>query len=264
MLHQLDFGASERMQRLGFNKQIIESFHEALKYSEHPTIDIFLEHKTSFREFGSYLIASTIMPMENPDNLFPKRDWYWDLYNALRFDKDEPDVHTLAVVTLNYDRSFEHFMTGTIDFNVHEKHLAAAHIKREQIRVVHAHGSLGPYPATRYGTNPDNEAALRQAAQSIKVVSDTLDDSPDFRLAQEIITAAENIVFLGFGYNEQTLTALLRGVDLEKKKFFGTAVNLPAPAKEKLTQTFNGRIVLGGDKQDCAAFLRYIGLIPDK
>ena len=264
MLGYLNRKAEARMTTLGFDKETVAAFRESLKYSQHPTIDIFLEHKTSFRDLGSHLIASTIMPLESPDNLFPKRDWYWDLYNVLRFDQDEPEVQTLAVVTLNFDRSFEHIMTKTIDFNVHEKRLADAHAKREQVRVVHAHGSLGPYPEVPYGTSPDNETALRQAAQSIKIVSDTLDDSPDFRAAQEIISAAENVVFLGFGYNERTLGALLRGVDMRRTRFFGTAVKLQPAAKQQVAEAFDRRIELGGENQDCAAFLRYIGLLPDK
>ncbi|MBU0715299.1 MAG: hypothetical protein KJ964_08080 [Verrucomicrobia bacterium] len=260
MLGHLNRKAEVRMAKLGFDKELVSAFRESLKYSQHATIDIFLEHKTNFRELGSYLIASTIMPLEVADNLFSKRDWYWDLYKMLRFDQEEPRVDMLGVVTLNYERSFEHFMTKTIDFNVHQKYVDAAHAKRTQMRIIHAHGSLGAYPDVPYGINPDNETALRQAAQSIKIVSDTLDNSPDFRAAQELIAGAENVIFLGFGFNGRTLNALLRNVDMRRTRFFGTAVKLQQPAKEQLNQSFNSRFVLGGENQDCAAFLRYIGV----
>lgn len=252
------------MAKVGFEKPVVEAFRETLKFSQHSTIDIFLEHKTSLRELGSYLIASTIIPLENDDNLFPKRDWYRDLYSILRFGEPEPDVNGLGVVTLNYDRSFEHFMTKSIDFNVHDDRVVAAHEKRSQIPVIHAHGSLGQYPAVPYGIKPNEEQALRQAAESIRIVSDRLDDSPDFRAAQELIGKADNVVFLGFGYDERTLKALLHDVDMHRTRFFGTAVKLPEDRKREVFDLFNNRIVLGGGKQDCAAFLRYIGVTPDE
>jgi hypothetical protein len=264
MLGYLDPKAEARMAKLGFDKELLASFREALKYSHDETIDIFLEkNETDFRKLGSYLIASTIMALEVTDNLLGKRDLYWDLYNVLRFDQEEPRIDTLKVVTLNFDRSFEHFMRKTIDFNVHEKHRAASHAKRSLMCVKHAHGSLGAYPDIPYVTNPDDEAALRQAAQSVKIVSDSLDDSPDFRAAQEMIAAAENVVFLGFGFNELTLEALLHRTDMERKRFFGTGVKLQPPTRERLRARFDNNLVLGGERQDCASFLRYIGILPD-
>ncbi|MDA3927079.1 MAG: hypothetical protein PF904_20580 [Kiritimatiellae bacterium] len=102
----------------GYEPTEILEFSNAFHYSEHSTIDQFLDHKTSLRKLGSYLIAGALSPLEQDKNLLKKGGWYKDLYQFLCFSEAEPIVSNLSVVTLNYDRSFEHYMTKTIDFNV--------------------------------------------------------------------------------------------------------------------------------------------------
>lgn len=264
MLGVLNKRTHARLQKLGFGQDLLAEFQDCLKYTFHPTIDIFLEHKTNFRELGSYLIASTIMPLENPDRLLATRDWYWDLFRVLAFDGDSPETSHLAVVTLNYDRSFEHYMAKTIDFNCRHDRVAHAHERRQRIRIVHAHGSLGDYPGTPFRPNPDDEASVRRAAASIKIVSDRLEDSPEFKAALQLLEWAQNIVFLGFGYNERTLSGLMPNGRYEEKKFYGTAVNLNDEQKRQITEMFHNRITLGGVGEDCAAFLRRIAVFPNK
>jgi hypothetical protein len=244
---------------LGFQTQLLDEFKEILRYGAHSTIDTLLEKKTHFRELGSYLIASTIMPQEMHDNLFPQRDWYGELFNALDFENDkEPDTRFLSVVTLNYDRSFEHFLNKNIGYNCHNKYLESAHKKRENIVVVHAHGSLGEYPSVPYGLNINDANTLRKAAESIKIVSDRLEDSPDFQRAQDVIANANNIIFLGIGYDDRTLKSLLAKTDINSKQIIGTSLNLDEPTRQHIRDFFNNRIKLGG--MTCMDFLKHIQL----
>jgi hypothetical protein len=252
------------MEKLGFEAARVQEFQEALRFTYHPTIDIFLEKKTAFRELGSFLIASTLMPLERPQSLFPQKGWYGALFDALAFEERDPDTRNLSVVSLNYDRSLEHFLAKNIDYNCHDSHVKAAHAKRERITLVHAHGSLGDYPEVPYGTDPSEEAAIRSAAASIKIVSDRLEDSPDFKMAQEVLAGAKHIVFLGFGYHERTLTALLKDVDEENVFFYGTAMGLNQEARKSIIERLRGRIALSGVNdvnQDCLSLLREIGVV---
>ncbi len=199
MLGTLNQKNRQRLKTHGFDDALIQEFQDALRYGAHPTIDIFLEKKARFRELGSYLIASTLMPLERPRTLFTQKGWYGDVFRALSLDDDAPDTGNLGVVTLNYDRSLEHFLRKNTDYNCADSRIESAHSKREKIRIVHAHGSLGKYPDVPYGTKLDDEATLRAAADSIKIVSDKLEDSEDFKNAQDLLAKAERIVFLGFG-----------------------------------------------------------------
>lgn len=102
------------VESLGLNNAKFKQFQEAIKYTDHNTIDTFLEHKLNFREIGSVVIAYAIMKRENKDILFNKIDWYQNLFKAIRFEESNPDTTNLAIISLNYDRSFEHYFTKSI------------------------------------------------------------------------------------------------------------------------------------------------------
>ena len=244
------------LKELGFDEPLIDSFRDALRFGVHTTIDTFLERKRNFRELGSYLIASTIMPMEKHEALFPQKDWYGTLFKMLSFEDDTPSASHLSIVTLNYDRSLEHFLRMNIDYNCRHDRVDFAHTKRRQIRFVHAHGCLGRYPDVMYGTGISDVNALRAAASSIKIVSDRLDDSPDFLEAQKIIADAKCIVIMGFGYNETTLSALMSQAKLDGVKCFGTAYGFNSDGHRKIKEYFNNRITLGAPGEGCNEFLK--------
>ena len=88
---------------------------------------------------------------------------------------------------------------------------------------------------------------------------DRLDDSPDFQKAQEIISKANHIVFLGFGYNDRTLSSLMAKTNPDGKKFYGTSVALDEPTRTRLTEIFGDKITLG-ENQDCRQLLKTIGM----
>ena len=70
-------------------------------------------------------------------------------------------------------------------------------------------------------------------------------EKEDFRNAQATLAHAKNIIFLGFGYHERTLSALLTQCDLQNKQVFGTARGLPDDCKDQTTLFFNSRIHFG-------------------
>jgi hypothetical protein len=252
------------LREIGHSNEVIKEFQDALKFSKHPTIDIFLEAKTNFREIGAYFIAGTIGRYEMPDRLFPSGEWYGDLFQALDLEKGERDLPPISVVTLNYDRSLEHFLTKYIDYNCPHDCVELAHRKRQSLPIIHAHGSLGAYPNVEYGKASDSTEALRKAADSIKIVSDKLEESPDFRKAQQALSNAKHIVFLGFGYDGRTLGALLEGCKLGKKQFYGTAFQESSQRMDHIQGLFNNRITLGDNMVGCNGFLQRIGLVTEK
>ncbi|MCF7816290.1 MAG: hypothetical protein K9M54_00270 [Kiritimatiellales bacterium] len=245
----------------GFGDDLVKDFFESFKYTQHKTLDAFLEHKKCFRELGSYLIAHAILPNENPDRLFPGHDWYLDFYNYLEFHNVDRKFFELSIVTFNYDRSFEHFMTKAIDYNVQHELVELAHSNREKIKIVHAHGSFGEYTTIPFGmTKPDDSEEFHAATRNIKIVSDNLVNSPTFTMARELINEAGNIVFLGFGYNAATMTSLFDGIEISDKNIFGTSYGLDPDIRKWLDEMFPATISLGGFKMDCAQFMKAIGL----
>ncbi len=108
-----------------------------------------------------------------------------------------------------------------------------------------------------YGLDTKDPSVLRSAAKNIKIISDRLDDSPDFQEAQQVISEASNVVFLGFGYDEITLNKLLGNSDLDSKKFYGTSIGLDQDIKIRLQSKFGGNLVLG-ENPSCRNLLEEI------
>ncbi len=242
---------------IGFNNDLINSFHDALRYSYHPTIDIFLEKKRIFRDIGAYVIARTLIPFENDVSLFPQRDWYGDLFTLLDFENEKTDPSYPSFISLNYDRSLEHFLYMNIVYNCQDEKLC--HNKRRKIRIIHAHGNLGRYPDVHYGLDANDPSTLKNAAERIRIISDRLDDSPDFKEAQQVIAKASNVVFFGFGYDDSTLIKLLGKSDINSKKYHGTGIGISENTKNMLKNTFGENFVLWED-DDCMALLDKIRL----
>ncbi len=244
---------------LGFDSTLMDEFSGILKYGDHPAIDILLEKKPKFRGLGAHLIASAIKPLERHDAVFPQKDWYKSLFEALAFENTDPDAGLLSVVTFNYERSLEYFLDKNIGLHLRDDRTEVAHEKRRKIEVVHAFGCLGEYPGTAYGKTFD-ENALKNAAASIKIVSDRLDDSPDFQRAQQLISEANHIIFLGFGYNETTLSKLLeQSTRLDKKHFYGTGVGIDDTTVSRLKEMLGDELVIHL-AQRCNQFLETIGM----
>src|SRR4030042_725780 len=88
-----------------FDQSFAKDFSDALRRTDHPTIDIFLEKRKSFREIGAYAIAYTLLPLEVENFILAQQDWYSHIYNVLNFEKDKPYPENITFVTLNYDRS---------------------------------------------------------------------------------------------------------------------------------------------------------------
>jgi len=245
---------------VGFENDLIKGFREALRYSYHPTLDIFLEKKSVYREIGSYFITLALLPHENPDFLFPQRDWYGELFKILDFENEAAEQSCPSFVTLNYDRSLEHFLNMNIEYNCQDKKLDLCHTRRKNIRIVHAHGSFGDYASMPYGMNAYDPEVLKKVAGNIKIISDRLDDSPDFQEAQRLISQAGVVVFFGFGYDETTIDALIGTGDWKSKLMFGTNLGLDNDKITSLNNKFEGALNLGG-QLNCKHLIAEIGKV---
>jgi hypothetical protein len=244
----------------GHDQTIINRFKEALRYGNHGTIDLFLEHKTSLREVGAYFIAHVIARAEQHHILFSAVNWYTHFYRILGLDAAGDGMPPVVVVTLNYDRSLEHYLSQFIEFHCSERVIADCRRKRQRLQVIHAHGSLGTYEDVPYGQAGMSAAALHAAAQNIRLVSDSMETQPTFAAAEELLGKAKNIMFIGFSYNPITLKRLLKQVAIPSVHFFGTAFQLPDEPKAQLHHLLGEHLQLGEPNTDALGFLKWVGL----
>ena len=114
-----------------------------------------------------------------------------------------------------------------------------------RLDIIHAHGSLGPYPEISYGHKPTDRDSLRRAAEGIRIASDRIEDSDDFAAAQLAIHGAYNLIFIGFGYDSTTLQLLMSRVSATKllrKRILGTLFHLDQSTINRITGFFKNKI----------------------
>ena len=106
----------------------------------------------------------------------------------------------LGLVTFNYDRSLEHYLYTAPKhrFNAEE---AIRLIKT--VTVIHVHGQLGQLPwqsdeesEVRRYTPERTVETVTKAAIGIKVISETIDDNPEFVSAHALMAKAKRIYLL--------------------------------------------------------------------
>lgn len=121
---------------------------------------------------------------------------------------DQFAQNDLAVITFNYDRSFEVMLQRTL-MAQHGKTAAEARAVVEKFPIVHVYGSLGsldegsrdfvPYGG---GRDPDRrESYLYNAMKGLRVIPEGRQDQPEFQRARALIANAEVLCFLGFGFD---------------------------------------------------------------
>lgn len=226
----------------GFDPKFIQSFHFNLFNGIQDTIDDFLDDRSDFREIGSFAIAQVLMSLELEDHVSVKHDWYPFLFKLLDFRKPEPSP-IMGIVTFNYDRSLEHYLTRTTEVSFLDKVRANASQKLHALPIIHLHGQLGAYPNRPYG-NKETLDDLREASKAVKITSDSeLDDSPVYATAKRLVDEAKQVVFLGFGYHKRSLERLGLLVIKDSRTLYGTAHSI-GENRQRILDLFQAKITL--------------------
>ena len=186
-----------------------EAFCRDLAESGFSSVDAYLEQRPTWTEIGKSTMALCLLSSEckAKDRLFPphqpKDHWYEVLWSCLR----APSWHAfkaqpVSIVTFNYDRSLEHYLTRVLNNNYRIK---ADTVKRA-LPILHVHGSLGEYEGV-FGESA-SETYFTAAAGSIRVVHEADTEDVGFIQAREWISAAQRVVFVGFGYHDANMRKL--------------------------------------------------------
>lgn len=246
--------AVDVMNAHGCDWALAEAFRTALQHSSLNSIDLFLERRQDFIDFGKICIARALIPLEQEEQLYvPHAEkWYSDLYTRLSTPTaDDFSNNQLSIITYNYDRSLEQCLFLALQNTYHLTNEESASLLRH-IPIVHLHGNLGNLEVLHGNGRPyspiPNVDALRQCANTIKIIHEDVVGSPEFPMAQHLIDQAEVICFLGFGYNEVNLERIFAAETAYrqtlKKQLYGTSYGFPEGEKQVVRQRFNNRIQL--------------------
>ncbi len=222
----------DELDRMGIGKRSYDAFRLQLESAGRISVDAFLESRPVLIDQGKLAIALALLPCEKEDRLFnawakdrlglkgrekpESGHWYELLFNMLTQGRsfDEVDLGGFGVVTFNYDRSFEHYFFTALkhsydkmDVEVREKLSAAP--------IIHVHGSLGLLPwqsgsesvrIVGYGHMTPTD--VLSAKESIRVLHEADDSSPEFQEARKLIAGADRVFFFGFGFHPTNLWRL--------------------------------------------------------
>jgi hypothetical protein len=246
----------------GIEAETLLHFREEFYESGKNSVDAFLEHREDLMEIGKLVTAYALIEKEVLEELFTFREsWLRDLYNGLNSTFEEFGSNQVSFVTFNYDRSVENFFFRALSksYNAPENDVKALMTK---IPIVHLHGRLGFLPwqdegeSRPYNHQVTNEA-LQIAAKNIKIIHEDITEGrdKDFALAKKLLSEADQIILMGFGYNSTNVERL--GIrDLPDHKMIGTCVALGAKGQAAAKEITGGKVQLIGG--DCTHFVREV------
>lgn len=235
---------------LGINEKHIYDFRSELTYADPPSVDAFLEDRRDYIDIGKLAMAICLIRCEKDLTLFnihcePAQhdSWYRYLMDKMHaLDLDEFKHNKLSIITFNYDRSLEHYLFTTLKhrLNISDDNCAST---LSCLRIIHIHGRLGALPwqtsgGREYGPNPKPEET-RMAAQEIKIVSEKDENANVFNDAFNMMTQAEKIYFLGFGYYDTNLRRLGMARLVGKKNVtYGTSIGIGKAIMKSIGETW--------------------------
>jgi hypothetical protein len=261
-----------------------QQFRDALEASASPSIDAFLESRNNFLLLGRHAIACQLLRCEKRENFYAKDDWYHYLYDRMRDPRrfENFGESKISFVTFNYDRSLEFFLFTALR-NTFQKTPPECVENFKKLPIIHVHGFVSRSPTDednwRYGESTLPEA-IKQSVEQIKIIHETTDDTDEFHRARLILSQAEKICFLGFGFHETNLMRLFKGVSTTRYptpsapdkqwslssgvKIYGHNFDFTDKEREHIEQFLPLPTCDWGDrKQTCEVFLREKGVLLD-
>jgi hypothetical protein len=242
----------------------IRKFCDELRLSSWLSIDRFLQRRPELADIGKATIAFQLLQHERRGDLNSpgERKWYQYFYNYILnpVSPEQFGDNQLAVITYNYDRSFEQYLFDALQSGFNLTHDGAA-LAVSKIPFVHVHGSFGDVPGA--GAEPrlyqTDRSDIFRATKRMHIVSDDVASSGVLTKCDQVLRQATHVVFLGFGYDPVNVERL--GLTrFRQAEYWGTVCGLST--SEVATTVQPQFAAVGSQLQhervdvDCLRFLR--------
>jgi hypothetical protein len=197
---------------LGFTPDQIVDFARALDRSGVASIDTFLARRDDLARIGKLAIAYEIAKQEHSAHIHDARngdDWYRYLWNRMIEDADDlrhVSSNPLRVVTFNYDRYLERFLFDCA-CNTFKVSANDAQSFVDQFPINHVYGQVGKFHFAAADGCPKyawvaEASVLQTRADGIRIFPEARHDDEKFREIRDWFGWAEDICFLGFGFDK--------------------------------------------------------------
>lgn len=252
-----------------------ETFRNTFRDSSTKSIDLFLARNPDYMRIGKISIIFRILSAEGSSNfredvLPQSEDWYTHLFDKMTDELSKPadykrfSKNKLSFVTFNYDRSLEHFLYESLLNSFGE----ADHLKTKKqissLSIVHVFGQVAgldwqdldskiKYKTPKGRISGEN---LEHMIKNLRIIREPGENS-ELNKAQQLLSGAKRVFFLGFGYAKENLDALgIPGILRREQIIFGTALGLTNREINDVRSAFNNTGNLRLEKLDCRALLR--------
>jgi hypothetical protein len=226
----------------------VNQFRKIFKDANIKSIDVFMADNPKLAPIGKYIIAYEVFRAEKrslfgeqakitqesllsarelgrfgprdllSQPLFLGGDWYFYLYNRIiegLVGKDAlPDFSDgkLVFITFNYDRSLEQFFYEALRNSFTEISEDDIVKSLKKLKILHVYGQIAPLkwqnPSDYVDYKPQpNESLLQRAVNNIRTIYEEK-QNPELKEAQKLLSQAEQIFFLGFGYAPENMEVL--------------------------------------------------------
>ncbi len=244
----IDGATTDALRENDFTPEAVGAFSDALDGSQKLSVDVFLANRPDLVPIGKALIAASLIPYELPHGVLrngPRPSWLQILLERLPESPSEWPKCGLSIVTFNYDRVIEYFLFTAL-VNGHRQSVDEATNILRNIDIVHVHGALGAFPGlgdsadTRPFDSGVSAGSVHMAAKGIKIIHEGRDDDEGVVLARELIEAAYEVVFLGFGYGAVNMRRLGIPKSTKDKRLRGSAIGMTPREIAIATKRFAG------------------------
>lgn len=258
---QTDNRLLEMILEVGFTYEKVENFRLSLMNSHINSVDAFLEHRTEFISIGKMAIAYNLLKREkfSESRFREDGDWYQYLWSKLVNKLAEFPRNDIAIVTFNYDRTFEYFIYDSFKslYGTSDKE-SLSFINK--IEIIHLHGTLGSLPwqpgevKVEFGEEIDEHHRLLKISESIKIIHEDVTNTIEFNRAFELFESTDKVYFLGFGFNPTNLERLK--IRETKSRIIGTSVGLTENERIQIEKDYRNIKLRGLGNIDCLGFLK--------
>lgn len=272
-------------------EDVIKSFRrvaDCITRSGSDSIDSYLESNPEHEKIGKLMIAASLLPDEIAAIKSPSPGWNWIgwIFNKIRdLSLWEEGQWPVGFITFNYDRILEFAFRDMLHLRLKKSIHEASRIV-QSAPIVHVYGKFVDLAENDRYSPLDEKAAdmwnsiiplhYRYASEGIDLLSAsrTSNQSSDrLTAAKAMLEGAQNVIFLGFGFDAINLSRL----GITKRGFWhvlppkasiyatmhgllGVEQNIP---KSIITAQFSRYAAyselenhVGLEKEDCLSFLR--------
>lgn len=261
----------------GADVRLLDRFEAEFRNSGRGSLDAFVEARREFLTAVKIGIAAVLLPLERDLALRTgERNWYRYLFSKiLPGDPAAFAENKLAVITFNFDRSFERavYLALKASYGLDDQTTCSL---AKAVAVLHLHGDLGAPPWLSGAVDQDargfgfqfeddpNLEIVRQAASRLRIVHEEI---PQAVLAsvRSKLEWAERVCFLGFGYHPLNLAKLGVPTATRQRQLLGTAYRLSSGERLPVIRAFTADppISLSPPEADVLTFLRDTEVVHD-